>query len=160
MTTRTRNLLVLGTFLLIVYTVSTLGALTTIPAVRAWYPTLAKPAWTPPAFLFGPVWTSLYTMMAVAAWLVWTGPPTPARRAALIAFAVQLLLNCLWSPLFFGLHRIDLGLLDILLLWPAILLTLILFLRLRRAAGWLLLPYLLWTTYAAALNFALWRLNP
>lgn len=159
MTTRTRNLFILILFLLVVFTVSTLGAITTSSAVRTWYPTLVKPAWTPPPFLFGPVWTCLYAMMAVSAWLVWLSPPTPTRRAALTAFTVQLLLNAAWSPLFFGLRSTGLGLLDIVLLWPAILATLILSRRVRPAAAWLLVPYLAWSSFATALNVALWRLN-
>lgn len=159
MTRTTRNVLVLAAFLLIVYAVSGLGALSTGPAVKGWYTTIRKPAWTPPSWLFGPVWITLYTMMAVAAWLVWRCGDNPRRAAALGVFVIQLLLNAAWSPLFFGLHRIDLGLIDIIALWLAILLTILLFFRIRPAAGWLLVPYLLWCTYAAALNLALWRLN-
>ncbi|MCY2930220.1 MAG: tryptophan-rich sensory protein [Planctomycetota bacterium] len=159
MTRTTRNVLVLAAFLLIVYAVSALGALSTGPAVKGWYTTIQKPAWTPPSWLFGPVWITLYTMMAVAAWLVWRRRDNPGRGVALTAFAVQLILNAVWSPLFFGLHRIDLALIDIAGLWLAILLTILLFFRIRPAAGWLLVPYLLWCTYAGALNLALWRLN-
>ena len=159
MTTTTRNILALAIFLLVVYAVSGLGALATGPAVTGWYSTIKKPNWTPPSWLFGPVWTLLYTLMAVAAWLVWRCRDNPRRASALWAFGLQLALNAVWSPLFFGLHRIDLGLIDIAALWLAILLTIFLFFRLRPAAGWLLVPYLLWCSYAAALNFALWRLN-
>ncbi|MBD3404488.1 tryptophan-rich sensory protein [candidate division GN15 bacterium] len=125
-----------------------------------WYALLTKPAWTPPNWLFGPVWTLLYAMMAVAAYLVW-------RRfgfaggggVALGLFLLQLVLNGLWSWFFFGLHWIGLAFLDILALWVAILATIIAFYRLHRIAAWLLIPYLLWVSYAAALNLALWRLN-
>lgn len=159
MTHTTRNLLVLAAFLLTVYAVSALGALSTAPGVKDWYPGIEKPDWTPPSWLFGPVWTILYTMMALAAWLVWRCHETTRCQAALTAFAVQLFLNALWSPLFFGLHRIDLAAFDILALWLAILITIGLFFRVRPAAAWLLVPYLLWCTYAAALNIAIWRLN-
>ena len=159
MTKTTRNLLVLAAFLLTVYAVSALGALSTAPAVKGWYTTIQKPAWPPPSWLFGPVWIALYTLMAVAAWLVWRRSQDSRRVAALGVFAGQLVLNAIWSPLFFGLHRIDLGLVDIAALWLAILLTIVLFFRVRRLAGWLLVPYLLWCSYAAALNAALWRMN-
>jgi tryptophan-rich sensory protein len=160
MTMTTRNFTVLTAFLLTVYAVSALGALSTAPAVGGWYLTIQKPAWTPPSWLFGPVWAILYTMMAVAGWLVWRRHGTTRRLAALCVFALQLFLNALWSPLFFGLHRIDLAALDIIALWLAILVTIVLFVRVRPLAGWLLVPYLLWCSYAAALNVAIWRLNP
>lgn len=122
-----------------------------------WYEALVKPAWTPPNAVFGPVWTVLYALMALAAWKIWIA----VRRidAALIVYGIQLVLNVLWSYLFFGLHRIDWALMDIIALWLAILATLFLFRRRDRLAGLLLVPYLLWVTYAAALNLAIWRLN-
>lgn len=127
-----------------------------------WYAQLAKPAWTPPAWLFAPVWTVLYGMMAVAAWLIWRewrergfGEAGPA----LLLFVVQLGLNSAWSGLFFGLRRPGLALVDIVALWVAIGITVIAFWRVRRAAALLLVPYLLWVTFAAALNFAIWRMN-
>lgn len=122
-----------------------------------WYEALAKPAWTPPNWLFGPAWTLLYALMALAAWKVWI----VARRIdlALLVYGAQLLVNALWSYLFFGRQRIDLALLDIVVLWLLIVVTLVLFWRRDRLAGWLLVPYLAWVGYAAALNFALWRLN-
>lgn len=126
----------------------------------AWYEALDKPSWTPPNAVFGPVWTALYLMMAVAAWLVWRKAGFAGASAALTLFVVQLALNALWSYLFFGLHRPDLALIDILLLWLVILATLLLFWRIQPLAGALLVPYLLWVTYATALNFQIWRLNP
>lgn len=125
----------------------------------AWYEALDKPSWTPPNAVFGPVWTALYLMMAVAAWLVWRKAGFAGASAALTLFVVQLALNALWSYLFFGLHRPDLALIDILLLWLVILATLLLFWRIQPLAGALLVPYLLWVTYATALNFQIWRLN-
>jgi benzodiazapine receptor len=142
-----------------------------------WYESLNKPTWNPPSWVFGPVWTALYLSMGVASWLVWRRgqqrgpgdqpalrtpgtPTTPSTRAPLAAYAVQLVLNALWSPLFFGLHRPDLALIDIALLWVAILATLILFWRVRPLAGAMLLPYLAWVSFAAVLNWTLWRLNP
>ncbi len=121
-----------------------------------WYAGLRKPAWNPPSWLFAPVWTLLYAMMAVAAWLVWRETGL-SREIGL--FVLQLVLNALWSWLFFGLHRPGLALADVLALWLAILATHVAFDHVRPLAGWLLLPYLAWVTFAAALNAALWRLN-
>jgi benzodiazapine receptor len=128
-------------------------------APSPWYTDLAKPAWTPPNWLFGPAWTILYILMAVAAWLVWRQSEHPGTRSALISYIVQLILNGLWSWIFLGQQRIGLALLDLLILWIAVLATLILFLRVHRRYGLLLLPYLAWITFAGALNLAIWRLN-
>lgn len=123
-----------------------------------WYASLAKPAWTPPGALFAPVWTALYLAMGIAAWMVWRRGGR-SRAPALGLYLVQLALNALWSYLFFGLHRPDLALLDIGLLWAAILPVMLRFGRIRSVAGALILPYLLWVSFAACLNFAIWRLN-
>lgn len=125
-----------------------------------WYAGLNKPSWNPPSWIFGPVWSALYTMMAVAAWLVWKRGGFRAMKLPLGLFLLQLLFNALWSPLFFGLHNPALGFADIALLWLTLLGTLAAFYRERAAAGLLLVPYLVWITFAAALNLALWRLNP
>ena len=124
-----------------------------------WYAQLRKPAWNPPSWIFGPVWTALYFMMAVAAWLVWLRGGFAAQRKALGFFLLQLSLNAAWSPLFFGLHNPGLAFAEIIALWLALLGTLIVFWQTHRAAAALLLPYLAWVTFAAALNFTLWRLN-
>jgi tryptophan-rich sensory protein len=124
-----------------------------------WYASLTKPSWTPPSYLFGPVWTALYLMMGVAAWLVWRQHGFTGAALPLGLFIVQLALNAAWSPLFFGLHRPDIALIDIIALWAAILLTLIAFWRHNAVAGILMFPYLGWVTYAAALNHQLWWLN-
>ena len=124
-----------------------------------WYAQLRKPSWNPPNWIFGPVWTALYTIMAVAAWLVWKRGGFAAQRKALSLFLLQLLFNALWSPLFFGLHLPGPALLDLSLLWLALVATVILFWKARPLAGALLLPYLGWVSFAGALNFALWRLN-
>ncbi len=125
-----------------------------------WYATLKKPSWNPPNWIFGPVWTALYTTMAIAAWLVWKRGGFASQRVALSLFLAQLLLNTLWSPLFFGLHHPALGFVDIVLLWLTLLATVLAFWKTRAIAGALLLPYMAWVTFASALNFALWRLNP
>ena len=127
--------------------------------VPGWYAGLKKPSWTPPAWVFGPVWTFLYLTMAVAAWLVWSKLGLSGASTPLILFGVQLILNFAWSWIFFGLHLPGIGFLDIVLLWLAILATLIAFWHVTPAAGWLLVPYLAWVTYAATLNFAIWRSN-
>lgn len=125
-----------------------------------WYAGLRKPAWNPPNWIFGPVWTALYAMMAAAAWLVWRRGGFVAQRRPLALFLAQLVLNAAWTPLFFGLRRPALAFADILLLWLAIAATTLAFRRVQPLAAMLLVPYLGWVTFAAALNFALWRLNP
>lgn len=121
-----------------------------------WYAGLVKPAWNPPAWLFGPVWTFLYLSMAVAAWGVWK---KAGWSPALNLWLAQFVLNALWSPLFFGLHQMGLAFAEIVLLWAAVLATFLSFLKVERWAGWLLAPYLAWVSFAAVLNFTLWRLN-
>jgi len=137
-----------------------LGAVFTSPAIPSWYAGLKKPAFTPPAWLFGPMWISLYLLMAVAAYLVWQkGLSYPGVRAALAVFVGQLLLNALWSPMFFGLRAPLAGAVVILLLWLAIVLTIFLFWKISRPAALLLLPYLLWVSLATALNISIAFLN-
>lgn len=125
----------------------------------AWYAALEKPGWTPSNGVFPPVWTVLYVMMAVAAWLVWRRGGFAGARAALVLYVVQLGLNAAWSYLSFGLHRLDLAFYDIVALWLTILLVTSMFWRLSRGAGALMLPYLAWVGFAACLNLAIWRLN-
>lgn len=158
---RTRDsLLGLAGFLVACLGVSWIAAWATSTSVGWWYPTLAKPDYTPPDEVFGPVWITLYIMMALAGWRVWrkTGFSS-AGRAALILFAVQLGFNLIWSTLFFGLQRIDAALVDIALLWLAIAATIGAFWRIDGFAAVLLLPYLAWVSFAAVLNLAIWRLN-
>ena len=124
-----------------------------------WYASLKKPSWNPPGWIFGPVWTALYTMMAVAAWLVWRQGGWGKQRKALLIFLAQLALNAVWTPLFFGLHRPGVAFAEIVLLWLAIAATIAAFRSVSRVAAWLLAPYLAWVSFAAVLNFALWRLN-
>ena len=154
-----RNIIALVVWLGITYGVAAAGGLFTGPGVRDWYPSLVKPSFTPPSWLFGPVWTLLYTMMAVAAWLVWRRAQTANVALPLALFAVQLGLNLAWSWLFFGLRRPDLGLLDISLLWLAIVATMVTFWRVSPLAGVLFVPYLLWVSFASVLNYSLWQLN-
>ncbi|PKK83250.1 MAG: hypothetical protein CVT49_09600 [candidate division Zixibacteria bacterium HGW-Zixibacteria-1] len=124
-----------------------------------WYQALAKPTWTPPGWIFGPVWTLLYISMGVAAWLIWRQAGFSAAALPLAVFLIQLLLNGLWSWFFFGMQNPGLAFVDIVALWIAILATVILFWMRQPTAGWLLLPYLAWVRFASALNFAIWRMN-
>ncbi len=125
----------------------------------AWYERLRKPSWRPPNWLFAPVWTALYLTMACSGWLIWRTAGFSGAAVPLALFAVQLLLNGLWTPVFFGLHQLDLGFVVILALWLAIAATIIAFAPVNLVAGLLLVPYLAWVSFAAALNFAIWRLN-
>jgi tryptophan-rich sensory protein len=124
-----------------------------------WYAGLLKPSWNPPPWVFAPVWSVLYVLMAVAAWLVWREGGWAKQGSALRLFLLQWFLNALWTPLFFGLHWKGLALVEILLLWLAVALTLRTFWSVKKVAGILLIPYLAWVSVAAALNLALWRLN-
>ena len=124
-----------------------------------WFAALSKPSWNPPGWIFAPVWTALYTIMAVAAWLVWRRGGFTGQRVALSLFLLQLFFNALWSPLFFGLHQPALAFADIVLLWLALLGTIMAFWKARPLAGALLLPYLAWVTFASVLNFVIWQLN-
>jgi tryptophan-rich sensory protein len=124
------------------------------------YGQLTRPPWAPPAWLFGPVWTVLYVMMAVAAWLVWRERGFAGARAALSLYGAQLVANALWSWLFFAWRLGALALGEIVLLWLLVAATIAAFWRVRPLAGALLVPYLAWVTFAAALTFSLWRLNP
>ncbi len=137
-----------------------LSGFATAGGVDTWYPTLAKPSFNPPAWVFGPTWTVLYILMGVALFLVWRqGPSTPGVRLALTVFAVQLILNGLWSIIFFGMQSPGWAFAEIILLWLAIVATLWSFWRRTPAAGWLLVPYLVWVSFAAVLNGSIWILN-
>ena len=137
-------------------------------AIGAWgsadsssfYAELARPSWAPPAWLFGPVWTTLYALMAVSAWLVWRARGFAGARSALLLFIAQLGANALWSWLFFAWHQGALAFVEVLVLWGLIVATVVAFHRYSRPAALLLAPYRAWVTFAAVLTFAVWRLNP
>lgn len=154
---RGQDVLGLVVWLLVTYAASAIGAVASVDA-GAFYGQLQQPGWAPPAWLFGPVWTLLYTLMAVAAWLVWRSPGE--HRLLLGLFLAQLILNGLWSWLFFSWQLGGLAFAEILLLWALIAVVLVGFWRVRALAGALLVPYLLWVSFAALLNFTLWRQNP
>jgi tryptophan-rich sensory protein len=140
--------------------VGAVGSAATYPNLSPWFDTLEKPAFSPPKAVFGPVWTTLYLLMGAAHYLVSKHEAEPAaQRAANILYGLQLSLNALWSVLFFGRRAPLAALVEILLLWAAIVLTIVAFARISRVAALLLVPYLLWTTFATVLNAAIWRLN-
>jgi translocator protein len=137
-----------------------LGALFTSPAISTWYATLQKPSFSPPNWVFAPVWTILYLMMGIALFLVWRkGVQQKSVQIALGLFGAQLILNVLWSLVFFGLRAPFAGFVEIVILWFAILATFWTFINISFISGLLLLPYLLWVSFALILNFSLWRLN-
>ncbi|MEO5958770.1 MAG: TspO/MBR family protein [Opitutaceae bacterium] len=146
-------------FLAATLVAAAIGSLVTIRSVETWYPTLAKPSWTPPGALFGPVWTALYLAMAVAAWRVWRLQSGAAAMAVLRSYGAQLALNALWSVLFFGLRRPDLALFDIAALWIVLVIALVRFWRADRIAGALWAPYVAWVSFASALNAGVWWMN-
>lgn len=155
----TRQLAGLAAFVVVCFAAAAVGGALTASSVGDWYRTLAKPSWNPPDWLFGPVWSGLYLLMAVSAWLVWRRGGWRASRGAFALFALQLALNVGWSAVFFGLRRPGLAVLEVLLLWLTILATIIAFWPKSRPAVLLLLPYLAWTSFAALLNWTIWRMN-
>lgn len=137
-----------------------IGSIFTRPAIPTWYATLEKPSFTPPNWVFSPVWITLFLLMGIAAFLVWNkGLSDEQVKIALGVFGVQLILNVLWSVMFFGLRSPLAGLIEISILWIAILLTILYFFKVSNMAGILLIPYILWVSFAAVLNFSIWRLN-
>jgi tryptophan-rich sensory protein len=158
---RTVEVLQLVVSLVVCQAAGLVGAIFTTPAIPTWYAGLAKPAFTPPSWLFAPAWTTLFVLMGLAAFLIWRkGLRERGVKIALAIFIIQLILNVLWSAVFFGLKSPLGGLIVIALLWVAILLTILSFSGLSRAAGLLLLPYILWVSFAAVLNGAILVLNP
>jgi len=149
----------LGAWLIVSFIAAAIGGAASIRA-GSFYLELARPEWAPPPGIFGPVWTVLYVLIAVAAWLVWRAGGFRAAQTALTLFLVQLALNALWSWLFFAWQRGGLAFTEILLLWAAIAATLSAFWRIRPLAGALLVPYLVWVSFASVLNYSIWQLNP
>ncbi|WP_337174862.1 TspO/MBR family protein [Paludisphaera sp.] len=164
MTSRSRpaQVVALAGFVAVVAVAGALGSWATYPSLRHWYEGLRKPSWTPPGWLFGPVWSTLYLLMAASAWRVWRRDDAPAgrRKEALACWGFQLALNVGWSWLFFGLHRPTLAFVELVALWLAILATIVATARVDRPAAWMLAPYLAWVTFAGALNGTIARLNP
>jgi len=142
-----------------------IGSIFTTPSIAGWYAGIVKPALNPPAWVFGPVWTTLFALMGISAFLIWssyakaTEDKKKGIRLALILFGIQLVLNTLWSIIFFGLHSPGGALIEIVFLWLAILATIIAFYKISKPAAWLLVPYILWVSFAMYLNYAIWALN-
>lgn len=136
-----------------------IGSVFTSSSVKSWYVTLVKPNWNPPSWLFGPVWTTLYALMGLSAYLIWRGKNKTGVKLALGIYALQLILNIIWSGLFFGLKNPGLAFAEIIVLLFFIIVTIVLFWRINRFAGMLLIPYLAWVLFASYLNYTIWRLN-
>lgn len=146
-------------FVLACFAAAGVGWLFTASSVNAWYTQLRRPEWTPPNWIFGPLWTTLYLMMAISAWLVWRSSDWSSSKFALTLFAIQLVLNTMWSIVFFGLHKVGPAFGEILLLWMMIIATAVAFLPLSLLAAWLLIPYIVWVAFASYLNFRIWQMN-
>lgn len=137
-----------------------IGSIFTTPSISGWYANLVRPEFAPPNWIFAPVWTTLFALMGIAAFLVWKrGLGDKKVKIALVIFLVQLILNTFWSIIFFGLHSPGGALIEMIFLWLAILATIIAFAKISKPAAWLLLPYILWVSFAGYLNFSIWMLN-
>lgn len=146
--------------LIIPQVVAASGAYFTVTGIGSWYQSLDKHSWNPPNWVFGPVWTTLYVLMGIALYLVWRSKATEKQKRWAITFwGIQLFLNFLWSFLFFGQEQILGALLEIIILWLFILLTIFAFARINKLAAWLLVPYISWVSFAAILNYTIWDLN-
>jgi tryptophan-rich sensory protein len=155
-----KDLLGLAVFIMISEFAGILGSFFTSPAIDGWYATLVRPSFSPPNWIFAPVWTTLFALMGVASFLVWRRRADNKKaRTALKIFGVQLALNTLWSILFFGLQSPGMALAEIIVLWASIIATIIAFAKVSRPASWLLLPYIAWVSFAGYLNFSIWLLN-
>jgi translocator protein len=143
----------------ICFTVAAVGSAFTVSSVKTWYPNLLKPVGTPPSWVFGPVWSILYLLMATAAWQVWRRRTNSDVRMALALFMAQLILNGVWSLVFFGLRRPGAALVEIIILLSAVVMTAVRFAEFSRLAFWLMTPYCVWVLYASYLNFGIWHLN-
>ena len=157
--TRNKQLIGLFVWLAVSFSAAAIGSAASIQA-GSFYTQLVRPEWAPPPGIFGPVWSILYALMSIAAWLIWRTGEVRATRTALTLYLAQLAVNALWSWLFFGWHQGALAFVDIVLLWTLIVATLVAFWRIKPLAGVLLVPYLLWVSFASALNYSVWQLNP
>jgi len=155
-----QNLSALVAFVVLCELAGVIGSIFTISSIPTWYAVLRKPWFTPPNWLFGPIWLTLYFLMGISLYLVFENKRNKAKeKPALWAFGIQLFLNVLWSVLFFGMHYLFYGFIEIVLLWISIAVTIILFFKISKAAAYLLLPYILWVTIAASLNYYVFILN-
>jgi translocator protein len=152
--------LTLAVWIIACLAVGLLGGRWTGPEIPGWYRTLIKPSFNPPSWIFGPVWTTLYILMAIAAWLVTQVPDSPARNLGLVLFVLQLALNLAWSWIFFHKHAIGTAAIEVAALWFVIGATTLVFQRVSTPAAWMMAPYWAWVTFASVLNATIWRLNP
>jgi len=136
-----------------------LGSIFTVSSIKTWYVLLEKPFFSPPGWLFGPVWVLLYTLMGIAAYLVWQKRQTKGAKSALWLYVIHLIFNALWSIIFFGMKNPGLAFFEILILWGLILAVALKFSKIDKSAGLLFIPYILWVSFAAILNFSVWMLN-
>ncbi|MEJ2354885.1 MAG: tryptophan-rich sensory protein [candidate division WOR-3 bacterium] len=154
------EVLILFSSIIICQLAGIIGSIFTTPAIPTWYANINKPTFRPPNWVFAPVWTTLFLLMGIALFLIWRkGLNEKDIKIAIAVFAFQLVLNTLWSFLFFGLKSPFAAFIEIIFLWVAILASIILFFRISRLAGALLIPYILWVSFASILNFSIWRLN-
>lgn len=156
---RNQNILAIIASVLLAQLAGAIGSFFTFSAIPTWYSYLDKPSFSPPNWIFGPVWTLLYTLMGVAAWLIWRQRKSTGTQQALWLYVSHLVVNSLWSIIFFGWQRPDIAFMVIIILWTMIASMMILFARISRSAAWLLLPYLAWVSFATVLNYAIWQLN-
>lgn len=152
-------ILTLLIFIIIAQLAGLVGSFFTAPNIDNWYVFLERPSFAPPNWLFAPAWITLYTLMGIASFLVWQKRQFPRARSALFFYLGQLLFNALWSIVFFGMQSPFLGFLVIIILWFLIVITLIKFWKTEKIAGLLFIPYILWVSFAAVLNFSIWQLN-
>lgn len=153
------DIIKLVTAVLLTVVLGAVGGIVTSAEIPVWYATLNKPSFNPPNWLFGPVWTMLYLLMGISCFLVWKLPVTEQRNKALRLFIIQFALNFCWSFIFFRMHAVGWALIEMAILWIAILLTIIQFSKLSKTAAWLLVPYIAWVSFALLLNAAIWKLN-
>ena len=156
---RARQIIGIVIAILVCFSAAGLGGIATTAGLKDWYPALAKPAWNPPDWIFGPVWTVLYLMMAIAVWMIWRQVGLERGKKPLLIFAVQLVLNTFWSVLFFGMRQPGWAFAEIIVLWLAIGLTIALFAKHSKLAAILMIPYWLWVSFAAVLNYTIWSMN-
>jgi tryptophan-rich sensory protein len=156
---RPRGALALAGWLVLCFAVDGVASAFIVRNISTWYAGLIKPPLNPPDWVFAPVWIVLYAIMAIAAWLVWKTRPSTCRRKGLRLFCMQLWFNLLWSWIFFSRHQIGTAVIDLAVLWIAIVLTILNFRKVSTTAAWLMVPYLAWVTFAAYLNLGFWRLN-
>ena len=154
-----KSILPLLVFILITLFAGFIGSLFTTPSIASWYAFINKPSFSPPNWLFAPVWSLLYILMGIAAFLIWQKRDNLKTKPALMFYGIQLILNTLWSIIFFGMHNPGLAFLEIIILWSFILITLIKFYKINKTSGILFIPYLIWVSFASILNFAVWMLN-